>query len=126
MNKDEIEIITEQLKLVVQVSVNDMEKRLSAQTSELNKEIADLKVKLEAQDKRNQVVDLISQHDEIFNPETLPEVRKYLLTMIEREKKRQQFNDWAMKTLIGSLTLTALTVFYTVGKFILANLNKIG
>ena len=121
MNKDDLAIITEQLKLVVQVEINEMQKDISIQINDLRKENAELKHSLEVNVKKNEVLDLILQHDEIFNAETLPEIRTYLLTMIEREKKRQKFNDWAMKTIIGSMTIGVLTFVYSIGKFVVTN-----
>lgn len=69
--------------------------------------------------------ELIKKYDEIFNDETLGELRILLIRAIEKEKRKRLYNDWILKTAFGSITLGVLGILYTIGNYVLINLSKI-
>lgn len=111
MDKKDLEGFAEQIQLLIQAENEKLENNIE--------------MKIGSLEKHNKDHELLRKYDEIFNDETMDILREMLLRQIEKEKRRQQFNDWAMKTIVGSLTITALTVFYAIGKFVLLHLGKI-
>lgn len=111
MDDKDIEKFAAQIQLLIKTENQKLEQNIEAKIGSL--------------EKHNKDHELIRKYDEIFNEETMEILRDMLLRQIEREKRRKQFNDWAMKTVVGSVTVGALTFFYTVGKFVLIHLDRI-
>lgn len=111
MNNEDIQQLTQALKAVVEVENKKLEKRLEDKIGNL--------------EKHNKHHELLDKYDEIFNDATLDILRKMATKAIEREERKEKVRDYITKTVLGSLTLTLLGVFYAIGKFVLANIEKI-
>lgn len=111
MNEKDIEKFASQIQLLIKTENHKLEQNIE--------------MKIGSLEKHNKDHELIRKYDEIFNEETMEILREMLLRQIENEKRRKQFNDWAMKTVVGSVTIGALTFFYTIGKFVLLHIERI-
>lgn len=111
MEEKDIEMFASQVQLLIKAENEKLEQNIE--------------MKIGSLEKHNNDHELLRKYDEIFNEDTMEILRDMLLRQIEKEKTRKQFNDWAMKTVVGSITIGALTFFYSVGKFVLLHIEKI-
>lgn len=111
MNDKDIEKFASQIQVLIK--------------SENEKLEQNIELKIGSLEKHNNDHELLRKYDEIFNEETMEILRDMLLRQIEKERKQKQFSDWFMKTVVGSLTLTGLTLLYSIGKFVLMHIEKI-
>lgn len=111
MDEKDIEKFAVQVQTLIKAENARLEQNLETKIGDLSK--------------HNKDHELLRKYDEIFNEDTMEILRDMLLRQIEREKRRKQFNDWAMKTVVGSITIGALSFFYAVGKFVLLHIEKI-
>lgn len=106
--KNDIKILIEQIQILIRAENEKLENNL----------IGDI-------EEHNEHHKLIKKYDEIFNDETLGELRILLNRILEREKRKRLYNDWILKTAFGSFTIGILGMLYTICNYVFTNISNI-